>query len=353
MGKSTPSAPTPPDPKETAAAQAGYNADTARLNAQLNRVNEVTPYGNLTYSQDRAGPDFNTYLAGRQNEYTGSLPSREVQDASEGQRYSIAGAAESPEEFRSRIQADYNKQYPGGDTWTATTTLSPEQQNLLNLSTAAQQTYGEAALSQLQRAKEGLSTPFTPNFATLDDPNVSRDQVEKALTERMAPLQERDRAALETRLANQGIGMGSTMWNRAQDDFNRGLNDARLGVIAAGGQEQSRQASLNQALRQASLQEQLTLRSQPINEATALLTGQQVQQPTFTAVPQTSVAPVDYTGAVNSSYAAQQQAYQQALQRQQSMMGGITGLIGTAAGAAFGSPWLGGMFGSALGGLKG
>lgn len=49
MGK--PKAPTPPDPKETAAAQTGTNLATAQANAVLGNVNQITPYGNLTYKQ--------------------------------------------------------------------------------------------------------------------------------------------------------------------------------------------------------------------------------------------------------------------------------------------------------------
>lgn len=52
MGKKTPSAPAAPDPVATAAAQGTINADTARLNAQLNRVNQVSPYGTVNWSQN-------------------------------------------------------------------------------------------------------------------------------------------------------------------------------------------------------------------------------------------------------------------------------------------------------------
>lgn len=48
---SKPKAPEPPDPKVTAAAQTGTNVSTAVANATLGNVNQVTPYGNLTYSQ--------------------------------------------------------------------------------------------------------------------------------------------------------------------------------------------------------------------------------------------------------------------------------------------------------------
>ena len=50
MGGS-PSMPKPPDPQKTAAAQTGTNVSTALANQVLGNVNQVTPYGNLTYNQ--------------------------------------------------------------------------------------------------------------------------------------------------------------------------------------------------------------------------------------------------------------------------------------------------------------
>src|SRR5678809_965934 len=54
MGKS--SSP-PPAPDYTGAAQATAqgNIDAAKAAAEANRVNQVTPYGNLQYSQDANG----------------------------------------------------------------------------------------------------------------------------------------------------------------------------------------------------------------------------------------------------------------------------------------------------------
>ena len=42
--------PDPPNPVATAAAQTGTNVATAVANANLGNVNQVTPQGNLTYS---------------------------------------------------------------------------------------------------------------------------------------------------------------------------------------------------------------------------------------------------------------------------------------------------------------
>jgi hypothetical protein len=51
MGKGAGDAPAAPDPKVTSQAQTDSNAATARLQAQLNRVNQVGPTGRVTYSQ--------------------------------------------------------------------------------------------------------------------------------------------------------------------------------------------------------------------------------------------------------------------------------------------------------------
>src|SRR6187549_1014741 len=55
----SPRAPTPPDPVATANAQTASNRDTALTQARLNNVNQVTPYGSLTYTAS-GGPQYDT-----------------------------------------------------------------------------------------------------------------------------------------------------------------------------------------------------------------------------------------------------------------------------------------------------
>ena len=59
LWKSSPSPPPPPDYAGAANATAQGNLEAARAAASANRVNQVTPYGNLTYSRDpnAATPD--------------------------------------------------------------------------------------------------------------------------------------------------------------------------------------------------------------------------------------------------------------------------------------------------------
>jgi hypothetical protein len=146
---------------------------------------------------------------------------------------------------------------------------------------------------------------------------------------------------METRLANQGIMLGSEAYRNAMSDYERQVADQRLAVVGAAGQEENRMA----ALRQQRLQEQLALRSQPINEATGLLTGQMVGMPQFTNTPQTNVAPTDYLGAVGMQQAALQAAYNQRSQNYQTQLTGMYGL-----GAAALAGWARGGMGAPGGG---
>lgn len=285
----SPSPPRAPDPNVTAAAQSAANADTARLSAQLNRVNQYGPQGSTTYSRGN-GVDFDVgaYLAANPD-VAGAIQNGTFKGSAED-HYRQNGVNEN----RQGVPAGYDPN--ARDTWSQTTTLSPEQQHLYDLQTRAQTTYGEAGNEMLDRTRSTLAQPLNmdglPEFSagnapagvnwsiadagpiqrqigdtqqgirydfadTGDAQQILRDiggpqrnmgapadfaqdrsAVEQALYARLNPQLDRDRAALETRLANQGIGLGSEAWRTAMDDSNRQSNDARLAVTAAGLQEQ-------------------------------------------------------------------------------------------------------------------
>ena len=184
---------------------------------------------------------------------------------------------------------------------------------------------------------------YRPDFTGIGDPDQSRATVESAVLSRINPDLERERAALESRLANQGITMGSEAWNTGMQDWSRMANDARMQAVLTGGQEQSRifglgmgQSQMSNAARQQSLAEQLALRSQPINEAAALLSGQQVQMPQFNAVPQVQVQAPDYQGAVGQNYAGQVANWNAQNQRVGQQNAAFANLLGQAGGAVLG-----------------
>lgn len=323
------SAPAPPDPVATAQAQGAINEQTARTQANLNRVDQYTPYGSLVYQQ-----------AGQQA----------AEAARDKRMQEEPGWDSTTEDAKGWMEAVRANAAGGPDRWQATTALSPEQQNLLDLSNQAQATYGRAANRQLGTAEAALSTPFQfggpdvmyrPDFTGIGDPNQSRDAVEAALMSRINPQLERERSGLETRLVNQGLTPGSEAWRTSMLDYGQQANDARYGAIMNAGQEQSRmfglglgQAGFNNEAVQQSLQQQLALRAQPVNEAAALLTGQQIQLPQFQAVPQVGLQAPDYQGAVGQSYAGQMSAYNSAQQRQGANNGALAGAGSAIAGAA-------------------
>lgn len=251
MSKGGSSAPAAPDPTVTAQAQATANAEAARLQASLNRVNQITPLGMSAWTSN-------------------------------------------------------------GDTWTNQISLSPAQQAMLNSQQGLQQTALNTATNQFGRAASSLSTPFstagapsmvsgidtsglpsmvggvnagavtnafadagplarevqTYNLPGLDvgvpelslnfnglqqlpglnDFGGERQRVEDALyarsTSRLDPQWQQQETAMRTRLANQGIAEGSAAYSKAMDDFSRARNDAystaRNDAILAGGAEQGR-----------------------------------------------------------------------------------------------------------------
>ena len=243
---SKPDAPTPPNPYQTAAAQTGTNVATGVANAFLNNVNQNTPQGSLSY------------------DVTGSYG---WTDPSTGQTYSIP-------------------------RFTSTQSLNATQQGLQNTSDATKQTLGNIGLSQAQKVGGILGTPFSPNanaprageaynlvqwtnsprnsydtggaiqnslgnygqqqstfgdagditrsYGPADNFSADRLRVEDSLNQRLNPQLQKDRSAIEQRLADQGIRYGSQAYTSAMDDWNRQANDQRLAVTAQGGQEQAR-----------------------------------------------------------------------------------------------------------------
>lgn len=137
-----------------------------------------------------------------------------------------------------------------------------------------------------------------------------------------------------------GFGMNSAAagFNNAalQQGFANDIQGATFGNQALGQQQaldlQAQQAQA--ALRQAALQEQLTLRSVPMNETAALFGQAGVQYPQFNPVPAANVATTDVLGAYGMAQNAAQAAYntqaQQATAETSGLFGGLSSLGGAA-----------------------
>jgi hypothetical protein len=254
------SAPAAPDPAQTAAAQAAANKETAIAQAGLNMVNQSGPGGSLKYNQIGTWSD--------------GTP-----------RYEAIQALDPTQQG---LYDKYNQIYGGG------------------LDTAGN------LLGQLQ----GTLGNAAPQY----DDAFRQDTLAKML-QRQQPQLDKDRQALETQLANQGISLGSQAYNDAIGNYNQRLNDLNLAAdLGAGNEARAQYATL------------LGGRSQGINELTGLLGLGQVQGLNPVQTPQTGIAGTDVAGITNNAYAQQLANYNAGQNRSAGLMGSLAGLGGAALG---------------------
>lgn len=287
-----PQAPAAPNPQKTAAAQTQSNINTASANSVIGNANEVGPLGNVNYT-----------ISGYEN----------------------VGGVQVPR-------------------YTRTTTLSPEQQRLYDQQTALGGQMNDIAGRQLTNLDSSLSSPFSLDGLP-SAPTADRQQYVDALNSRLEPQLERDRAALETRLANQGVMPGSEAYREAIALNDRGRNDARTQAILQGGTYAQQEYGMSTDARSRALQELLTTRNQPINEITALMNGGQVTLPNYQGYQGGNVAGTDIAGITQQNYQNQLAAYEQKMAQQNAMFGGIAGMAGTILGGPIGGAVGKSMFG--------
>jgi hypothetical protein len=328
---SSPKAPTPPDPVTTANAQTAMNEKTARTEAELNRVNQVTPYGSVTYNNQ-------------------------------------------------------------GDRWTQTVTESPEEKRLRELSQTQGQKLGELGISQTDRVTDLLSKPyesrrFDVNAATGGPLNLAdalggdfdaskydpstlgnfgddvRQRSFDLATQGLDAEFDRSEESLRTRLANQGVNAGTEAFGSEMESFNTGKGDAFARALLAADDNATRQraqatSELGQGFAQdvagrgQSLAELLTQRDtnlgdaerqygfdttadladrqNPLNEIIALMSGVQTTPINPGQAAATRVAPTDYSGLVQSNYGQAVNAANAQGAANASTGGAVAGLAGTA-----------------------
>jgi hypothetical protein len=387
---SKPEAPQPPNPYTTAAAQTGTNVATGVANAFLNNVNQNTPNGSLAYdvtgNYSWTDPTTNqTYQIPR---FTATQSQTPMQQSIQQQRdYTSFNLAQAGADQSLRAGGILNTPFTPG----AGAPGAGNAQNILN-APQAQTGYDTGGNIQMGLGDAGA---ITKDYGPADNFSADRSRVEESLYGRLNPQLAKDRSAIEQRLADQGIRYGSQAYSSAMDDYNRQSNDARLAVTAQGGQEQQRmmdmaaqragfqnaaqqqqytqnlgsgsfanaaqaqqntqnaaqagfynagaQQQLGQqqsgfnaqnAQRNQYMQEQYAQRNQPLNEISGLMSGSQIQSPSWINSPGSQIATTDIGGLINQNFAQQQQNYQTANANWQSTIGGLLGLGGKLGGAA-------------------
>ena len=315
-----PQAPAAPDYQAAAQQTAQGNLDAARAATAANRVNQVTPYGNLDYSQN--GTD--SY---------------------------------------------------GNPTWTATTSLSDVGQQLLNNQNQASLGLGSTINSALGNVQNTMGQPFNPNTNPITtnagqanlqtDPNYASgmqgwDKANQILQARLQPQMDQAREQQNSALVNQGIPVGSKAYENAMRTFNQGQNDLLTNSQLAGqsiGQNlfnqgiqggqfsnaanqqmfanQLSNANLGNAAQQQQYNQAMTNYNMPLNTLSALRSGAQVQNPTFQNAPQqATTSGADVLGASQMGYNAQMGGFNAANAAQSNFNSGLMGLGGTLGAAA-------------------
>jgi hypothetical protein len=261
-----PKAPAAPDYAGAARETAAGNLAAAQTATAANRVNQITPYGNLNYAE--TGTD-------------------------------------------SR----------GNPIWTATQTLSPAQQQLLDYQNATSIGLGKIAGQGLGYVENMLNTPF--NTAALPTTGFNPSQsYQDAYMQRLAPQIQQGQQQLQQRLANQGIDIGSEAYDRAMMQQAQRENDLLLGATTQG-------FGVGQQARQQALQEQAYLRNEPLNTLSAVRTGSQVQGPQFVnSAQQATTGGADILGASQMGYNAQLGNFNQQQAAQGNLNQGLMGLAG-------------------------
>jgi hypothetical protein len=258
-----PSAPAAPDYTGAARETAQSNLEAARAATAANRVNQVTPYGNLNYTQSGTDPY-------------------------------------------------------GNPTWTATTSLSDIGQQLLNNQNQASLGLGGTINSALGRVQSTMGQDFNPQLpSTGFNPSQS---YQDAYMERLRPQIEQGREALDVKLANAGIPIGSEAYKRAQMAQSQRENDLLLGATTQG-------FGVGSQANQQAFNQELTKYNMPLNTLSALRSGSQVQNPSFINAPQqATTSGADILGATQMGYNAQLGDFNQKQAAQANFNQGLMGL---------------------------
>lgn len=161
MGKSTPKV---PDPVKVSQAQGAENRSTAEYLASLNRVNQSSPFGSVSYSQN--GTDPNT----------------------------------------------------GAPIYSQSTSLSPELQSLFDSQIGSQQGISDAITGAIGRLPSGA---FDPSGINTDA--IAKASYDRGVTQ-MTPQWEEGARNLTGQMSDRGIPIGSEVWNNEQTRYDTAKN---------------------------------------------------------------------------------------------------------------------------------
>ena len=262
----TPSPPPTPDPSAVADKQAAYNMQAGTASQLGSMVNQVTPYGNLNFSQTGTGPN-------------------------------------------------------GVPIYTASTTLTPGQQSIVDALTGARGSAASQAKSVISNANYGNQNPADAVGGMTS--GITKDILGKE-TEYLNPFFTQQSDRLDAQLRNQGLSPGTPAYDVAMNNLRQNQNQSVTGFLA-----QAEPAAYQQATSQYNL---------PISTAANLETIGQPTSPTFQSTPALNVQPPNFIGAQANADQIAQANYQNQMSQHNNMMSGLFGIPTAMLGGWAGSP---------------
>lgn len=267
MGKkSTPKPPAAPDYAGAATAQGEANLEAARLGAELNNTNQVTPYGSQTFTKDPNSDQWTSSvtlspeqqriydLQAQGDERLGQMANSQLDRINDtvSQPFDLSGA---PDRVNSVGSADYGMYTGSGPQTSLYSGATPDYQRVTGGD--AYQRVGASPTSSgysgsqpdYQRAGAGPTyDEYTGSSMDMPDYAAQAKEVEDSLyrssTARLDPEFQQRENSERTRLINAGVPEGSEAFNVAMDRFQRdrtaAYGDARDRAIQGRGAEQSR-----------------------------------------------------------------------------------------------------------------
>ena len=377
MGKKKVTPPPVPDYQSAAAAQAIANSDAARATAKLSNPNIYGPLGTQTVSYEGDIPTIRQTL---------TPDAQATLEAQQGVERSLAELGQQGTQQASQILGTpFNPNLPGIDTSIAES-VSPVNQAAFNAGSAQRSVVGptfQQGIDTSGIAAMPVNAGMTGQQAIMSRLQPQLTQNENATRQRLANqglvtggeayenemrTMGQNRNDLELQAAAQGINLDAMMnqqgfeqatargqfGNEAQQSqFNAALQNAGMGntalqqdyqnqlaaqtaqnaAIAQNYNQQMGMAQFGNEAQQQSLDQQLTLRNQPLNQITGLMSGSQIQMPQFQGYQGANIAAAPIYQATQDAFSGQMDQYGIRQQANNNMMSGLMGLGGSAIGA--------------------
>lgn len=221
----------------------------------------------------------------------------------------------------------------GAPLYTATTTMTPENQALFNTLMGTKSLAGEAGGKLLGGANYGN---MSPDDAIGDMTKGRTKDLLKTQTDYYQPFFTTQRDQLDTKLRNQGLAPGMPVYDNAMRSMDTSQN---LTMTKAAGDFQ------NQAFEQSKYLYNLPAM---LGENLAQFGAPGDPKAGFGPTPALNVQPANLIGAVSGQQGAQQAQYDAEMKQHQAMMSGLFGIPTAVLGGwgKAGMPGMGSMFGA-------